>query len=68
MKAQTREKIVTLLEGVPEKKAGSIVDFIRFLRWADDAFSEEEIALVLEAKKESRTVRGKSWRSVRNDV
>ncbi len=68
MKPQTIEKISSLLKGLPEKKAGSLIDFIDFLRWNEDSFSEEENQIILTGSLEAKEGKGVNWRNVRADV
>ncbi|MCK4303818.1 MAG: hypothetical protein KAY24_06235 [Candidatus Eisenbacteria sp.] len=68
MKNQTVKKIVTLLDDLSDKKARSVIEYIQFLRWSDERFSEEEIAVIQKSRGEARKGEGAPWRNVRDDV
>lgn len=68
MKSSTVEKIVSLIEDLSERKARSVIEYIQFLRWSEDSFTEDEIAIIQESRKEAGEGKGTPWRDVRNDV
>ncbi len=68
MKPKTVQKIVELLDNLPERKARNVMEYIQFLHWSDDDFSKEEIDLIQQARKEAKKNKGTPWRDVRNDV
>jgi len=68
MKSRTVERIVSLLDDLSESKARSVIEYIQFLRWSDDRFSEDEIAIIEKSRKEAAEGKGTPWRNVRDDV
>ena len=68
MKPHTIEKISYLLKRIPEKKAGSLIDFIDFLRWNEDSFNKEENQIILASSQDAKEGKGVNWRDVRTDV
>ena len=68
MKRHTIEKISSLLKVIPEIKAGSLIDFIAFLRWNEDSFDEEENQIILAGSQDAKEGKGVNWRDVRTDA
>ena len=68
MNSRTVERIVSLLEDLSESKARSVIEYIQFLRWSDDRFSEDEITIIEKSRMEAAEGKGTPWRNVRDDV
>ena len=68
MKNQTIQKISSLLKEIPEKKAGTLIDFIDFLKWSEEAFTAEENQIILAGSQEAKDGKGVNWREARADV
>ncbi len=68
MKNQTIKKISSMLEDVSEKKAGTLIEFIDFLRWSEDKFTAEEDQIIIAGSREAKEGEGVNWRDVRADV
>lgn len=68
MKARTVKKIVSLLDDLSESKVRSVIEYIQFLRWSGDRFSEDEIDIIQASRKEASEGAGTPWRDVRDDV
>ncbi len=68
MKERTVKEIVSLLGDLPESKVRSVVEFIHFLRWSEDTFTDDEIAIIRKSREEAAAGKGTPWRDVRDDV
>ena len=63
MDKQIVDKVVKYLDGFPENKITSLLDYIEFLK--QDEFTEEEKRIILESAKEKK---GVSWEDIRRNV
>jgi len=68
MKARTVKKIVSLLDDLSESKVRSVIEYIQFLRWSEDSFTEDEVDIIQKSRKEAAEGKGTPWRDVRDDV
>jgi hypothetical protein len=68
MKARTVKRIVSLLEDLSENKVRSVIEYIQFLRWSEDRFTEDEVTIIQKSRKEAAEGKGTPWRDVRDDV
>ena len=63
MDKQIIETVVKYLDGFPESKVTSLLDYIEFLK--QDEFTEEEKRIILESAREEN---GVPWESIRRNV
>ncbi|MBN2494618.1 MAG: hypothetical protein JXR96_08525 [Deltaproteobacteria bacterium] len=68
MRDRTVKRIVSLLDDLPESKARSVIEYIQFLRWSEDSFTEDEVAIIQKSREETAEGKGTPWRDVRDDV
>jgi hypothetical protein len=68
MKLQTIEQISAMLKDMPERKARTVIEFLGYLRWSDESFTDEEKEIILQGTKEIEDGLGVNWRDVRSDV
>ncbi|MBI5789692.1 MAG: hypothetical protein HZA78_12645 [Candidatus Schekmanbacteria bacterium] len=65
MKQATLNRIIPLLETLPEKKVHSLMDYINYLIDQQDSFSEEEVTLIKNAQEEALYGKGVNWREIK---
>jgi hypothetical protein len=63
MDKQIIDRVVKYLDGFPEGKITSLLDYIEFLK--QDEFTEEEKRIVLESAREEN---GVPWENIRRNV
>jgi hypothetical protein len=63
MDKQIIDTVVKYLDGFPESKVTSLLDYIEFLK--QDEFTEEEKRIILESAREEN---GVPWESIRRNV
>ena len=63
MNKQIIDEVVKHLNGFPESKISSLLDYIEFLK--HDEFTEEEKRIILESAKEEG---GMPWEDIKRDV
>jgi hypothetical protein len=69
MNTKTIDKIIDELKNIPEEKAMSLLDYLRFLQWeSEDELSTDEIKIIQEAQNEIKAGKGVNWRSIKRDV
>lgn len=65
MRNKIREKILALIDNLPEKKLDSLVDYAEYLREREDVFTEDEKIIIRKAKKEAVQGKGIEWRKIK---
>ena len=65
MRDKIREKILALIDNLPEKKLGSLVDYAEYLREKEDVFTEDEKIIIRKAGKEAVQGKGIEWRKIK---
>ncbi|MDI6760122.1 MAG: hypothetical protein QMD05_04790 [Candidatus Brocadiaceae bacterium] len=65
MRKKAIEKILALIDNLPEKKLGSLVDYAEYLREKEDVFTEDEKILIRKARKEAVQGKGVEWRKIK---
>ena len=68
MRPQTVKHISSMLKDLPEQKARTIIEFLGYLRWSDESFTEEENQIIFQGSKDIEEGHGVNWRDVRSDV
>jgi hypothetical protein len=63
MNKQIIDKVVEYLDGFPENKITSLLDYIEFLK--QDEFTEQEKKIILESAREEH---GVAWEDIRRHV
>jgi hypothetical protein len=68
MRPQTIEYISSMLKDLPEQKARTVIEFLGYLRWSDESFTDNEKEVILQGTKEIEEGLGVNWQDVRSDV
>ena len=65
MRKKIRERILSLIDTLPEKRLGSLVDYAEYLREKEDVFTEDEKIIIRKARKEAVQGKGIEWRKIK---